>query len=107
MLAIRPLARLLRRAASKLIGESGARVAVDPTQWHTYRLDWRAEQARFFVDGSEVYASPVSPHGPLGLVLWIDNQYAAFPPSGKLAMGTSANPEAAWLEMEGIEVAAE
>jgi hypothetical protein len=56
------------------------------------------------VDGAEVYTTPVSPRAPLGLVLWIDNQYAAFPPSGKVRMGASENKEAAWMELEGIEV---
>jgi len=104
MLTIRPLARLLRRAASKMIGESGALAPVDPTEWHAYGLEWRAKQARFSIDGSEIFTTPVSPRSPLGLVLWIDNQYAAFPPSGRLGMGTSANPQAAWLEMEMIEI---
>lgn len=104
MLAVRPLARLLRRAVRGLVRESGALVPGDPTRWHDYRLDWRAAQVTFIVDGAEVYSTPVSPRAPLGLVLWIDNQYAAFPPSGKVGMGTSPNPEGAWMEVEGIDV---
>ena len=104
MLAVRPLARLLRRAASRLIAESGALLAIDPTQWHAYQVEWRAGQVRFSVDGTEFVSTPVSPRGPLGLVLWIDNQYAAFPPSGKLKMGTSANPQPAWLELKDLSL---
>ncbi len=107
MLAVRPLARVFRRAAGHLIYESGALIDTDPTQWHAYRLDWSEEQVHFYVDGAEVFSTPVSPRAPLGLVLWIDNQYAAFLPSGKLSMGTSANEEPAWLELEGIEVISE
>jgi hypothetical protein len=103
-LAIRPLARLLRRAASRLIKESGGLVPGDPTQWHAYRLDWREDQVTFSLDGTEVFTTPVSPRAPLGLVLWIDNQYAAFLPSGKFSMGTSPNEDPAWMELEGIEV---
>lgn len=104
MLAARSLARLLRRAAGKVIDESGTLVPDKPTLWHAYRLEWRAERVAFSVDGAEILSTPVSPRGPLGLVLWIDNQYAAFPPTGKVAMGSSANPQAAWLELAGIEV---
>jgi hypothetical protein len=104
MLAARPLARLLRRVASKLIDESGSRISIDATEWHTYQLEWGIERVKFFIDGAEIFAAPVSPRAPLGLVLWIDNQYAAFPPSGKVGMGTSANPEAAWLDLAGLEM---
>lgn len=104
LLAVRPTARLLRRAASRVIGEAGALIPVDPVQWHGYRLELSKGRAVFWVDDNEVLATSVSPSGPLGLLIWIDNQYAAFPPSGKLAMGTSPNPQPAWLEMEDIEV---
>ncbi len=107
MLAVRPLARLLRRGVSRLVAESGALVPGDPTQWHSYRMDWREAAVSFFVDGVEVLSTSVSPRAPLGLVLWIDNQYAAFPPSGKVHMGTSENPEPAWMELDGIEVSDE
>jgi hypothetical protein len=104
LLAIPGTARLLRRAASALIGEAAAQVPGDPTQWHAYRLDWEAERARFWVDGVELFSTPVTPRGRLGLVIWLDNQFAAFPPSGKLQSGTSPNPQPAWLEVAGIQV---
>jgi hypothetical protein len=106
LLALRPAARQARRAARLLIRESGAQVPGDPTQWHDYQIDWLPGQVTFLVDGQEIFATPISPRGPLGLVLWIDNQYAAFPPSGALKMGTSENPEIAWLELDGITVEA-
>jgi len=53
------------------------------------------------VDGAEILRTPLAPRGPLGLVLWIDNQYAAWRPDGRLGFGTLANP-AAWLEIENI-----
>jgi hypothetical protein len=46
----------------------------------------------------------VSPHSPLGLVIWIDNQYAAFTPEGRLGFGALENPEPAWLEITDIDV---
>lgn len=104
LLALPPVGRLLRRVLARLVGESAATVPADPTVWHTYRLDWSAQQVTFALDGQAIASTPVTPSAPLGLVLWIDNQYAAFPPSGKLRMGTSANAGPAWLELAGIEI---
>jgi hypothetical protein len=95
-------ARLLRRIARIAIRQDGARVDADPVEWHEYRLDWLKKRARFHIDGREFLDTGISPSGPLGLVLWIDNQYAAFPPNGRVRFGTVSNPEAAWLEVELI-----
>jgi hypothetical protein len=45
--------------------------------------------------------------GPLGLVIWIDNQYAAWRPDGTLRMGVLANPHPAWMEISELEVKSE
>jgi hypothetical protein len=58
------------------------------------------------VDDVQVFESPVSPHPPLGLVIWIDNQYAAFTLEGKIGFGVLENPEPAWLEIKDVEVTA-
>ena len=104
LLAARPAARLARRMARMFIDETAVLVPGDPTGWRSYRLDWSAERVTFWVDSEELLTTPVSPRGPLGLVLWIDNQFAAFPPSGKLRMGTSVNTEPAWLEVEALSI---
>lgn len=106
LLALHPIARLARRLARGLIGESAALVPGDPTRWRDYTLDARKDRAAFLVDGKEIFSTRLAPRGPLGLVLWIDNQYAAFPPSGKLGFGTSENPVAAWLEIRDINIIA-
>jgi hypothetical protein len=77
---------------------------VDPTQWHRYQIDWRKERVSFQVDDVLVLETSVSPRPPLGLVIWIDNQYAAFTPEGKIGFGVLENPEPAWLEIKNIEV---
>ena len=104
LLWLRPAARLLRRIASLWIAEDAAVTPVDPTTWHTYRLHWESQRVSFEVDGIPVLNTPVTPRGPLGLVIWIDNQYAAFPPSGQIAMGASAHAGPAWLEIEDLSV---
>lgn len=103
LLALRPTARFIRRAARLLIRESAVSVRTDPVEWHEYTLQWQAGIVRFTVDEEELLTTPVSPRPPLGLVLWIDNQYAAFPPSGRLQMGASANPTA-WIECDQITI---
>ncbi len=34
-----------------------------------------------------------SPHGPLGFIAWIDNQYAIVTPQGRLGWGIVPNPD--------------
>ena len=93
-----------RRLLGKVIGEDGIALSVDVTQWHRYSLEWRATRVSFEVDDLQVLESPVSPNPPLGLVIWIDNQYAAFTPEGKIGFGVLENPEPAWLEIKEIDL---
>jgi hypothetical protein len=48
--------------------------------------------------------SAVSPRGPLGLVIWLDNQYAAWKADGRLAYGTLPTPEDCWIEIEDLKI---
>ncbi len=101
-LLFRPLSRWLRaHAAAKLIREDSQRLQVDVTAWHTYRLAWDERRVAFFVDDEPVFETNISPPGPLGLVLWIDNQFAAWRPDGTLTAGVLPNPPA-WMEMAEI-----
>jgi hypothetical protein len=93
-----------RKMLGKIIGEDGVALGSNPTEWHRYSLTWEERRVSFEVDGVEVFASPVSPNPPLGLVIWIDNQYAAFTPEGKIGFGVLANPEPAWLEIRDLEI---
>jgi hypothetical protein len=93
-----------RQFLGKVIGEGGIRIGVDVTQWHRYKIDWREDRVAFEVDGTQVFESSVSPKPPLGFVIWIDNQYAAFTPEGKIGFGVLENPEPAWLEVKDIEM---
>jgi hypothetical protein len=104
LLILRPLSRLLRRAASGIIRQDVAELKLDPTIWHTYRLNWELDNAAFEVDGKTVMRSSVSPRGPLGLVIWLDNQYAAWKADGRLAYGTLPTPEDCWIEIEDLKI---
>jgi hypothetical protein len=57
-----------------------------------------------FVEGKPVLETATAPFGPLGLVLWVDNQYAALAPDGRLGFGTLENTEPAWLDIADLEV---
>jgi hypothetical protein len=102
-LAIKPVARSLRRLASKIIRQDQARVNTDVTLWHEYSIHWLKESCIFCLDGIETLTTACSPRPPLGLVIWIDNQYAAWTPEGRLSYGTLENP-AAWMEIKALEV---
>ena len=98
-----------RRLLGRVIDEDGVNLRRDkrllvPTEWHRYRIDWHENGVSFLVDGVLVFASHVSPHPPLGLVIWIDNQYAAFTPEGRIGFGVLENPEPAWLEVKDIDI---
>jgi hypothetical protein len=101
-LALPPTTRWLRRLARRWVRQDACRLEIDPTQWHAYRLQWLAERVRFWVDEVLVLESAAVPRPPLGLVLWVDNQYAALPPDGRLRFGMLANPQPAWLEVAGL-----
>ncbi len=100
----RTISKWLRVIAGKIIREDSLALAVEVTEWHTYQLAWRKSEVTFSLDGAAVFETPISPRGPLALVLWIDNQYAAWTPEGKIGFGTLPNKSAAWMEIEQIEV---
>jgi hypothetical protein len=100
-----PLApRSSRRLISRFVGENGAQIDLRPENWHRYVVEWRAEGTAFMVDDIPILQSQTSPKPPLGLVMWIDNQFAAFRPDQRPRWGLEASNEAAWLELEGITV---
>ena len=99
-------ARRIRAIAGKIIREDAKRLEVDVTQWHAYRLEWSPSRVAFGLDGESVFETESSPKGPLGLVIWIDNQFAAFTPDGKIQAGTEANPVPAWMEIADLEISA-
>jgi len=96
--------KVTRRLMSQVIAEVGVRLDVDPRQWHRYRFEWGEKRVVWEVDEVRVFESDVSPNPPLGLVIWIDNQYAAFTPEGKIGFGVLENPEPAWLEVKDVDI---
>jgi hypothetical protein len=59
---------------------------------------------RFFLDGDARFETDVVPSPGLGLVLWIDNQYAAFRPGDRLRCGSLPSGNPASLTVSDVEV---
>jgi hypothetical protein len=76
----------------------------DLRNWRHYMLEWRRERLRFCVDGVTVLESPHGPAGPLGLVIWMDNQYLVATPQGRFAWGLTASREAQWMEITDLTI---
>jgi hypothetical protein len=96
--------RRLWPIAQRTIGVSEAPVDVDMTAWHTYVVEWGVRTARFLVDGQVILACATPPQGPLGLVIWLDNQYMIVTPQGRLRHGLLDKPGQQWLELAAVTV---
>lgn len=97
----RPAARWMQR----LSGAHEAILNVEMTTWHTYTLEWHAQEALFSVDGDLVLRAPNPPARPLGFVAWLDNQFAIATPRGVLRFG-SVSTGAQWFEITQLRIEA-
>jgi len=101
------IARLYRRLwplGQRAIGVSEAPLAVEMTGWHTYVIQWEVDRARFFVDDAPVLDCATPPRGPLGFVMWLDNQYAVVTPWGRFRFGLLDAPGQQWMEVAWLEI---
>ena len=104
LMRLRPLYRHLWPLGQRAIAVHEALLALDMTQWHTYRLVWHEREARFFVDDQLVLQCDQSPGGPLGLVIWKDNQAMTVAPwrlPSHQLVGCTAEQ---WLEVTDLAI---
>jgi hypothetical protein len=99
-----PLYRVLWPSIQRAINVREATVEVAMTDWHTYTLEWGVQQSRFSVDGNPVLADAPSPHGPLGFVMWLDNQYMVATPQGRFKWGFLEVPGRQWMEVDSLKI---
>lgn len=104
LMHLRPLYRRLWPIGQRAIGVSEALVPVAMTDWHTYVIEWGRRRARFLVDGRPILDCATPPRGPLGLVIWLDNQYMVVTPQGRFGHGLLAQPGRQWLELDSITI---
>ena len=88
----------------RAIHVSEALVPVDMTGWHTYQIDWQEQRVVFSIDGDPLLNCNTSPRGPLGLVMWLDNQYMVATPWGLFKSGLLDAPGRQWLEVSKLEI---
>ena len=74
------------------------------TMWHSYEIDWVDEGSSFKVDGREVLRCTSSPRGPLGFVMWLDNQYAVVTPWGRFGHGLLEVRGEQWMEVRSLSI---
>lgn len=82
-----------------------ALLPVEMNTWHEYALEWTEQGSHFYVDGEEIFSTPHAPRGPLGLVIWIDNQMMVATPQGVIRSGIVVTDEQ-WLEIASLRVTA-
>ena len=104
LLAIPGINRKIRKLISKIISQDAYCINLDPTCWHQYQINWLPFSVIYYIDNEPVFESHLSPKPPLGLVLWIDNQYMAFPPYGKIAFGVLPTSEEISLEIKDLQI---
>jgi hypothetical protein len=101
---VRRLYRVLWPLGQRAIGVSEAPIGAAMMEWHTYIIEWDVATARFFVDGELVLACATAPRGPLGFVMWLDNQYAIVTPWGRFGYGLLDAPGRQWMEVDALVI---
>ncbi len=72
--------------------------------WRTYTLEWRRHHARFAVDGTVMLETDRPPHGPLGFIAWVDNQWAIASPRGRFGWGLLEVARAQWIDLASVRI---
>ena len=99
-----PAARLIRRLARGVVQQETVSFDADLTEWHHYRLDWEAHQVCFTLDNHTILESYLTPRAPLGLVVWVDNQFLAWSPDGRFEYGNLGTVLPAWIEIKELQL---
>jgi len=98
------LYRRLWPPIQRAINVREAAVEANMTAWHTYAVEWGERHARFSVDGDPVLENVPSPRGPLGFVMWLDNQYMIVTPQGRFGWGLLDAPGRQWMEVDSLTI---
>lgn len=102
----RALYRALWPRIQRALGVCEAAIDADMTAWHSYDVAWGEKGVRFSVDQEPVLACDTPPRGPLGFVMWFDNQYMVATPWGRFRYGWLDAPGVQWMEVARLEIAA-
>jgi hypothetical protein len=72
--------------------------------WHTYAVEWGERRVCFSVDEEPILEDAPSPRGPLGFVMWLDNQYMVATPQGRFRWGLLDVPGCQWMEVDSLTI---
>lgn len=104
LMNISALYRICWPLGQRAIKVSEAHIEASMTSWHTYTLVWHPDFATFKVDDELVLDCQTPPQGPLGFVLWFDNQYMVVTPWGQLKYGLIATQGTQWMEVSHLSI---
>jgi hypothetical protein len=104
LMNVRPLYRALWPPIQRALKVREALLDVPMTGWHTYAIEWGEQDAAFYVDGEVVLQQAPSPWGPLGFVMWLDNQYMVVKPWLRFGWGLLDAPGRQWLEVDRLAI---
>jgi hypothetical protein len=99
-----PLYRALWPSTQRALNVQEATIATDMTEWHTYFIDWSVGRTCFWIDGEPVLENGPAVRGPLGFVMWLDNQYMVATPWGRLGWGLLDTPGRQWIEVDRLTI---
>jgi hypothetical protein len=99
-----PLRRSLMRAYWRLFEGRQSAPLTGLDTWHAYRIDWQDDRVNFTVDETPVLVADMRITGPLGLVVWIDNQWAALSTRGGLQAGLLTSRDDQWMEIRAARL---
>ncbi|MCB0188171.1 MAG: family 16 glycosylhydrolase [Caldilineaceae bacterium] len=104
LMKIPALYRHLWPIGQRAIGVHETLLALDMTAWHRYAIEWTQHSVRFFVDDCLILHADQSPRGPLGLVIWKDNQAMSLTPSTIPRHQLVACDDEQWMEMADLQI---
>lgn len=104
LMNINAIYRKLWPIGQRAIGVSEKEVAVPMTEWHDYQIDWGTKRAVFKVDGTVILDCDTPPRGPLGFVMWMDNQGMIATPQGRFGWFTLPLPEQQWMKISQLAI---
>jgi hypothetical protein len=104
LMRFRPLYRLCWPIGQRAIGVNERLITAEMTTWRTYDLQWGEEMATFLVDGQVVLQCKHPPRGPLGLVIWKDNQGMILTPWSLPRSLFISGAEEQWLEVAWVRI---
>jgi hypothetical protein len=104
LMNLRPVYWVLWPAIQRAVNVKETLVQAAMTEWHTYTIEWGTKQTRFLVDETVLLDGAPSPRGPLGFVMWIDNQYMQVKPWGRFGWGLLNVPGRQWMEVDWLTI---